>query len=89
MVNEMVDSKSHGRRVSNMVNTNLLNEKIKSSGLKKDYIAEQIGISRAGFYKKATNGSEFTSGEVTALCKILSINKLTEKESIFFAEEVN
>lgn len=72
-----------------MVNTKLLNKKIEESGLKKEYIANQIGITRAGFYKKATNGSEFTTGEVATLCKLLSITKLTEKESIFFAEEVN
>ncbi len=72
-----------------MVNTALLNKKIEESGLKKEYIANQIGITRAGFYKKATNGSEFTTGEVAALCKLLSITKLTEKESIFFAKEVN
>lgn len=72
-----------------MVNTKLLNKKIEESGLKKEYIANQIGITRAGFYKKATNGSEFTTGEVATLCKLLSITKLTEKESIFFAEDVN
>ncbi len=72
-----------------MVNTKLLNKKIEESGLKKEYIANQIGITRTGFYKKATNGSEFTTGEVATLCKLLSITKLTEKESIFFAEEVN
>lgn len=69
-----------------MVDTILLNQKIKESGLKKEYIAEQMGITRAGFYKKATNGSEFTSREVSILCKLLSITKLTEKESIFFVD---
>lgn len=72
-----------------MVNTNLLNDKIKESGIKKEYIAKQLGITRAGFYKKATNGSEFTIKEVNIICKLLSITKLTEKESIFFAKEVN
>ena len=72
-----------------MVNTKLLNEKIEQSGYKKEFIARQLNITRAGFYKKATNGSEFTSGEVATLCKLLSITKLTEKESIFFANEVN
>jgi hypothetical protein len=72
-----------------MVNTQLLNEKIEMSGYKKEFIAKQLNITRAGFYKKATNGSEFTSSEVSLLCKILSITKLSEKESIFFAEEVN
>lgn len=72
-----------------MVNTELLNQKIKDSGLKKEYIAEKCGLTRAGFYKKATNVSEFTTGEVTVLCKLLSITKLSEKETIFFASEVN
>lgn len=72
-----------------MVDTNLLNKKIEESGLKKEFIAKQLNITRAGFYKKATNGSDFTSGEIITLCKILSITKLSEKESIFFANEVN
>lgn len=72
-----------------MVDTKYLNQKIEDSGLKKEYIAKQLGITRAGFYKKLTNGSEFTSREVSILCKLLSITKLTEKESIFFASEVN
>jgi hypothetical protein len=72
-----------------MVNTELLNQKIKDSGIKKDYIAKQLGITRSGFYKKATNGSEFTVKEVNIICNLLSITKLTEKESIFFAKEVN
>lgn len=72
-----------------MVNTQLLNDKIKASGLKKEYIAERLGITRSGFYKKATNGSEFTVKEVNIICDLLSITKLTDKESIFFAKEVN
>ena len=72
-----------------MVNVELLNQKIKDSGLKREYIAEQCGITRTGFYNKANNRTEFTSGEVLKLCQILSITKLTEKESIFFAKEVN
>lgn len=72
-----------------MVNKELLDKKIKDSGLKKEFLAKSLGITRAGFYKKASNGSEFTTGEVAILCKMLSITKLTEKESIFFAEEVN
>lgn len=72
-----------------MVNKELLDKKIEDSGLKKEFIAKSLGITRAGFYKKATNGSEFTTGEVAILCKMLSITKLTEKESIFFAEKVN
>ena len=71
-----------------MVNTELLKEKIKASGLKIEYIAEQLGVSRQSFYNKANNRVEFTSSEVVTVCNILSITKLTEKETIFFAKEV-
>lgn len=72
-----------------MVDSKLLNQKIEDSGLKKSYIATQIGVTRAGFYNKLNNRSEFTTGEVSTLCKLLSITKLSEKESIFFVTEVN
>ena len=72
-----------------MVDSKLLNQKIEESGLKKTYLASQIGITRAGFYKKLNNLSEFTTGEVASLCKLLSITNLSEKESIFFVNEVN
>ena len=72
-----------------MVDTKLLRQKIDDSGLKMDFIANQIGISRYGFYNKVNGKSDFRTGEVATLCKLLSITDLTEKESIFFASEVN
>ncbi len=72
-----------------MINSERLEQKIKASGLKKEFIAEKCGISRAGFYKKVNNQNEFTVKEINILCDLLSISKLTEKEAIFFAKEVN
>lgn len=72
-----------------MINLELLEQKIKDSGLKKDFIAKKCGLSRSGFYKKINNQNDFTVKEINILCEVLSINKLTEKESIFFAKEVN
>lgn len=72
-----------------MVDTKLLNQKIEDSGLKKSFICQRLSLSRAGFYKKVNNVSDFNTREVTLLCDLLSITKLTEKESIFFAKEVN
>lgn len=73
-----------------MVNTELLEQKIKDSGLKKGYIVEQLNLTRAGFYKKEHNhdGCFFNTDQVDTLCHLLSITRLTEKESIFFAKEV-
>lgn len=72
-----------------MINLELLEQKIKDSGLKKEFIAKKCGLSRNGFYKKINNQSDFTVREINILCEVLSINKLTEKASIFFAKEVN
>lgn len=69
-----------------MTNTELLEEKIKESGYKKSYIAKVIGLKSAyGLAKKIKNETEFKTSEVDALCKLLKISSLEEKERIFFA----
>ncbi len=69
-----------------MPNTVKLNQKIAESGLKKNYIADQLGISRYAFYMKLNGESDFTTTEVRSLCNVLGIKKLSEKEAIFFAD---
>ena len=69
-----------------MTNTAKLEERILSSGLKKAFIAKAIGISRFTFKSKCENRSQFTAKEISALCAILQINSLEEKEEIFFDE---
>jgi len=69
-----------------MPNTAKLNQKIAESGLKKNYIADQLGISRYAFYMKLNGESDFTTTEVRSLCNVLGIKKLSEKEAIFFAD---
>lgn len=68
-----------------MTNTQALEQAILQSGLKKSYIAKEIGLSRQGFKNKCDNKSPFTTKEVNKLCELLNITKLTEKEHIFFA----
>ena len=68
-----------------MVNTLYLDEKITASGKKKTYLADKIGCSRQYFNKKCKNKAPFTTDEVKVLCNELNINKLTEREQIFFA----
>ncbi len=68
-----------------MNNIELLEKKISDSGYKKKYIAEQLGLTYAGFQKKVKNTNDFTSTEIAKLCSLLNITSLTEKDKIFFA----
>lgn len=71
-----------------MTNTKLLLEWIDKSGYKRSYIAAQLGLSTFGLQRKIENASEFKPSEINALCKLLKINTLREKERVFFAREV-
>lgn len=71
-----------------MTNTDALNKRIADSGLKRNFIADQLGISRYAFYLKTNGKNDFTTSEVKALCNVLGITRLTEKEAIFFADKV-
>lgn len=68
-----------------MTNVELLKERVKESGLKSAYIAERLGISRSAWYNKLKGDSKFTTDEVKALCYILRITSLREREDIFFS----
>lgn len=72
-----------------MVNTELLNKKIDESGLKRAYIAQELNMTRQSLSSKVNNSTEFLSSEVQQLCKLLGITRLTEKEAIFFAKQVD
>lgn len=71
-----------------MTNTNLLRQKIDESGLKLQFIADRLGISRFALYQKLENQTEFRVSEVATLCKLLGIKTMTERERIFFADKV-
>jgi hypothetical protein len=68
-----------------MTNTELLREAITRSGLKLQFIADTLGISRFALNNKIENKSQFKSGEIKTLCNLLGIESLSEKELIFFA----
>lgn len=72
-----------------MTDTGKLKEYIEKSGLKQAYIAEMLGLSSYGFARKRDNLSEFTATEIDTLCKLLHINSLKERFSIFFAKDVD
>lgn len=66
-----------------MTNTKLLREKIDASGLKLQYIADQLGITRFGLHKKLQDGSEFKPSQIVKLCELLRIETAEEREQIF------
>lgn len=72
-----------------MTNETLFREKVKSCGLKLKYVAEYAGMTYQALLNKITNVSEFTTSEINALCTLLHITKLSEKEAIFFAKRVD
>lgn len=69
-----------------MTDTNALRELIENRGLKMKYVAEYLGLSAYGFQLKVENRQEFKTSEVKALCELLGILSLKEKERIFFAQ---
>lgn len=68
-----------------MTNTEMLRRIIKESGLKLEYIAAQLEISRFSLSKKIENETEFKASEIQKLCDVLRISNNEDKEAIFFA----
>lgn len=71
-----------------MTNTDLLEEKITSSGKKKVFLAEKVGLSKQGFRNCCTNKAEFRASQIQTLCEELGITDLKERQAIFFAKDV-
>ena len=72
-----------------MVNTALLEDAIRASGKRKSYLAEKIGCTVQSFRMRATNRYDFKSTDIDILCQELGITRLTDKERIFFAKNVD
>lgn len=69
-----------------MTNVKLLDEKIQQSGLKKQFIAEKIGVTPTTLSSLLNGRAEFKTSQVSAICKILNIQDDAEVKAIFFAE---
>lgn len=67
-----------------MTNIELLEKKIQQSGLKKGYIAEKLGVSRATFCALLSNKAEFKASQIRVLCDLLDIQDDTMVRAIFF-----
>ena len=82
----LVSDSHQESEVNILTNTELLEKKIQESGLKKGYLSEKCGLTRAGFRNCVINKSEFTTSQISVLCEELGITSLREKEAIFFAK---
>lgn len=67
-----------------MTNTELLEQCIADAGLKKNYIAQELGLSPYGLSNKINNRNEFKTSEIEKLCDILHISDLRTRDKIFF-----
>lgn len=67
-----------------MTNTKMLEKAIKDSGYKKGFIAEQVGLSRAGLCNCINNRAEFKASQINTLCTLLKLDQ-TQRSAIFFA----
>ena len=71
------------------IDTQLLDDYIRNSGLRISYICDQLGISRQAFDKKRKGSSAFRQSEVYVMCDLLRITDPVEKTKIFFAQNVS
>lgn len=84
----VVDANHHRKReeVTRMTDKKLLEEAIKKSGYKKGFIAEKIGLTRAGFRNCINNEAEFKASQIQTLCDMLGLDN-EQKNAIFFAND--
>ena len=68
----------------NLTDSDALKSLIKSRGLKLKFVADHLGLTSYGFALKLNNKQEFKTSEVSALCELLEIKSLEQKEKIFF-----
>lgn len=72
-----------------MTNTLLLYFAIKRAGLTQKEVYQRLNLSSMGFYRKATNLTEFKASEIAALYDLLKLSSYEEQQRIFFASDVH
>jgi len=70
------------------VNLSLLSEKISESGLKKQYIADKMSLTRNGLDNKISGRNGFYAEEISNIAKIINLSG-NDVMNIFFADIVD
>lgn len=83
MADDLKSSKNKKEGVI-MTDSKELRRLIEEKGFKLKYVAERLGLSSYGLSLKIDNKQEFKTSEVSALCELLEIKSLEQKEKIFF-----
>lgn len=83
MGSHYANTKTGKEGIQTLTDTTALKDRIEQSGYKLQYVAEQIGLTRQGFYKRLANGSDFTASEIMTLTALLKLNR-AEQKAIFF-----
>lgn len=71
-----------------MINTDMLKEKISSSGYRFNWIAKNLGLSPFGLRKKVQGVTEFKVSEIAKITDILNLS-YDEREEIFFLQNLD
>ena len=66
-----------------MTDRELLDKRIEACGYRYDYIAEQLGITRATLRRKRIGKAEFTASEIRILSTLLHIDSIEEMRQFF------
>lgn len=69
-----------------MVDFDLLNQKIRDSGMTIVAIAAKSGILRETLYNRLNGATEFKASEILRISNVLRLSK-EERDKIFFAED--
>lgn len=69
-----------------MIDRYMLENALKDSGLKREKVAELLGMTRFTLLRKIRGDTEFTASELAALKSVLRLNT-TAFRRIFFASE--
>ena len=71
-----------------MTDAQLLDDKLEECGMNRTALAEQLGITRQGLWKKLENLSEFKQSEIEKITRILNLDSETQR-LIFFTLNVD
>lgn len=69
-----------------MTNTEMLEQKIKDSGYRIEFIADKCGLTAQGLLKKRNNETEFKASEILILKTLLNLTD-EETNEIFFCSK--